>query len=150
MNKGHIEQIGSPREIYNEPATSFAYSFIGTVNEFRGRVEGEYLRVGNDLLPLGPHTGVANGSSVVAFARPHDTEIVRGSAAEGVEARVNRILSNGAITRVELLANGAARGGKKDYFEVEVSPEQLAALGLSTGESVRIKSKRLSLFGDQK
>lgn len=150
MNKGHIEQIGSPREIYNEPATSFAYSFIGTVNEFRGHVEGEYLRVGNDLLPLGPQQGVANGSSVIAFARPHDTEIVRGDAAEGIEARVNRILSNGAITRVELLANGDARGGKKDYFEVEVSPEQLAALGLSTGENVRIKSKRLSLFGDQK
>ena len=149
MNKGHIEQIGSPAEIYNEPATSFAYSFIGTVNEFRGHVEGEYLRVGNDLLPLGPQKGVANGSSVIAFARPHDTEIVRGDAVEGIEARVNRILNNGAITRVELLANGVARGGKKDYFEVEVSPEQLAALGLSTGESVRIKSKRLSLFGDQ-
>ena len=32
MNKGRIEQIGTPREIYEEPATSFAYSFIGNVN----------------------------------------------------------------------------------------------------------------------
>lgn len=49
MNKGRIEQIGAPREIYNEPATSFACSFIGNVNEFRGRIEGNYLRIGDDL-----------------------------------------------------------------------------------------------------
>jgi sulfate transport system ATP-binding protein len=148
MNKGRIEQIGSPREIYNEPATSFAYGFIGTVNEFRGHVEGGYLRVGNDLLP---HSGtnLSDGASVIAFARPHDTEIVKGSEGEGVAAKVNRILSNGAITRVELIANGDARQGKKEYFEVEVTPNDLAVLGLATGESVRIKSRRLSLFGDK-
>ena len=39
MNKGRIEQIGGPREIYQDPATSFAYSFIGNVNTFRGQVE---------------------------------------------------------------------------------------------------------------
>jgi sulfate transport system ATP-binding protein len=147
MNKGRIEQIGSPREIYNEPATSFAYSFIGTVNEFRGRVEGSYLRVGNDLLPHG-RSDFSEGASVIAFARPHDTEIVKGTEGEGVAAKVNRILTSGAITRVELIANGDARQGKKDYFEVEVTPTDLAALGLATGESVRIKSRRLSLFGE--
>lgn len=147
MNKGRIEQIGSPREIYNEPATSFAYSFIGTVNEFRGRVEGNYVRVGNDLLPHG-RTDLHDGASVIAFARPHETEIIKGTTGEGVAAKVNRILSNGAVTRVELIANGDAREGRKDYFEVEVTPTNLAELGLATGEHVRIKSKRLSLFGE--
>jgi len=149
MNKGRIEQIGSPREIYNEPATSFAYGFIGTVNEFRGRVEGGYVRVGDDLLPHG-RTDLSDGASVVAFARPHETEILKGAEGEGVAAKVNRILNSGAVTRVELLANGDARDGKKDYFEVEVTPDDLAKLGLSTGESVRIKSRRLSLFGESK
>ena len=147
MNKGRIEQIGSPAQIYNEPATSFAYGFIGTVNEFRGRVEGGYVRVGEDLLPHG-RTDLKDGDAVVAFARPHDTEIVRNDSGEGVAAKVNRILANGAINRVELIANGDARQGKKDYFEVEVTPDDLATLGLSTGERVRIKSNRLSLFGD--
>ncbi|MGE0024516.1 MAG: sulfate/molybdate ABC transporter ATP-binding protein [Hyphomicrobium sp.] len=147
MNKGRIEQIGSPREIYNEPATSFAYSFIGTVNQFRGRVEGNHVRIGNDLLPHG-RSDLSEGSTVVAYARPHDTEIVR-EGAEGVEAKVNRILAAGATTRVELVANGDAREGNKEYFEVEVTPAELAALGLATGERVRLKSKRLSLFGDK-
>ena len=44
INKGRVEQIGTPKQIYEEPATAFAFGFIGAVNEFRGRVEGDYLR----------------------------------------------------------------------------------------------------------
>jgi sulfate transport system ATP-binding protein len=147
MNKGRIEQIGSPREIYNEPATSFAYSFIGSVNEFHGKVEGGFVRVGNDLLPH-DRTDLVEGKSVVAYARPHDTEILKDGDAQGfgVAAKVNRILDSGAITRVELVANGDAREGKKEYFEVEVTPSDLASLNLSAGQPVRIRSRRLSLF----
>ncbi|MBN9281979.1 MAG: sulfate ABC transporter ATP-binding protein, partial [Hyphomicrobium denitrificans] len=39
INKGRVEQIGPPKEIYETPATAFAYGFMGTVNEFRGRIE---------------------------------------------------------------------------------------------------------------
>ncbi len=147
MNRGRIEQIGSPREIYNEPKTSFAYSFIGNVNEFRGKVEGEYVRVGGDLLPHG-RSDLDDGQPVVAYARPHDTEIVLDDARnEGIAAKVNRILTSGAVARVELVANGAERGGKTEYFEVEVKPEELATLDLVAGKRVRLKSRRLSLFG---
>lgn len=152
MNKGRIEQIGSPREIYNEPATSFAYGFIGSVNEFHGKVEGGFVRVGNDLLPLpNGRADLSEGESVIAYARPHDTEILKDGDASGhgVAAKVNRILDSGAITRVELVANGDARQGKKEYFEVEVTPSDLASLGLSAGQPVRIKSRRLSLFGQR-
>jgi sulfate transport system ATP-binding protein len=147
MNRGRIEQIGSPREIYNEPKTSFAYGFIGNVNEFRGKVEGEYVRVGRDLLPHG-RSDLDEGRPVVAYARPHDTEIVLDADTdEGIAVKINRILTGGAVTRVELVANGADRGGKTEYFEVEVPPEAIAALGLAAGQRVRLKSRRLSLFG---
>ncbi|MGQ0674342.1 MAG: sulfate/molybdate ABC transporter ATP-binding protein [Hyphomicrobium sp.] len=149
MNKGRIEQVGAPREIYANPATSFAYSFIGNVNEFRGRVEGGFLRVGEDLLPHG-RSDLADGTAVVAYARPHDTDIVPDSAgAPGVAAKVNRILASGAVSRVELVANGAAREGHTDYFEVELTPAAIAALDLATGKRVRIASRRLSVFGDK-
>ena len=146
MNKGHIEQIGSPHEIYNSPATSFAYSFIGNVNEFRGRVEGSHVRVGDDLLPHGQH-GLAEGAAVVAFARPHDIVIApEHSGASGIAATVNRILASGAVSRVELVANGASRQGQTDYFEVEITPAEIASLGLETGKRVRLASRRLSIF----
>ena len=148
MNRGRIEQIGGPKEIYNTPATAFAYGFIGNVNEFRGRIEGGFVRVGDDLLPHG-RTDLHEGDAVIAYTRPHDTEIVKTSDGEGIAAKVNRILdTNGAVSRVELVANGDAREGKHDYFEVEVTADHLASLGLTAGDRVRIRSRRLSLFGE--
>ncbi len=149
MNKGRIEQIGTPRQIYDEPATSFAYSFIGNVNAFRGKVEGGFVRVGSDLLPH-TRTDLSDGQPVVAYARPHDTEIVVDSPnANGIAARVNRVLTNGNISRVELIANGPDRGVVKDYFEVEIGESELAKLQLANGQRVRIQSRRLSVFEDQ-
>jgi sulfate transport system ATP-binding protein len=149
MNRGKIEQIGTPRQIYEDPASSFAYSFIGNVNAFRGRVEGGYVRVGSDLLEH-ERTDLTNGEPVVAYARPHDIEIVAdGVGNPGVAACVNRVLTSGALTRVELVANGPDRGGAKDYFEVEVGSDELARLGLVNGQRVRLRSRRLSLFRDQ-
>ncbi len=147
MNRGWIEQIGSPHDIYHEPATSFAYSFIGNVNAFRGMVEGQFVRVGSDLLP---HTrpDLADGQPVVAYARPHDTWIVPDDSSHGVgvAARVSRVLGSGAVSRVELVANGPARGENKEYFEVELGSDDVRNLGLAAGQRVRLQSHRLKLF----
>lgn len=149
MNRGKIEQIGAPREIYQSPATSFAYSFIGNVNAFQGQVEGGYVRVGQDLLQL-TTSGLAEGQPVVAYARPQDTEIIVGidDPRAGVAARVNRVLASGAVSRVELIANGPDHSGRKDYFEVELSPEALTALDVREGQRVRLRSHRLSIFSN--
>src|SRR4029077_5020389 len=39
MNEGRIEQVGSPDEVYNHPASPFVYNFLGNVNLFHGRVD---------------------------------------------------------------------------------------------------------------
>jgi sulfate/thiosulfate transport system ATP-binding protein len=146
MNKGRVEQIGNPREIYNDPATSFAHSFIGNVNEFRGKVEGEFVRVAGDLLAHN-RNDLTDGVPVIAYARPHETLILPdGAEAYGIAAKVNRILDSGAVARVELTANGDAREGRTDYYEVELTLADIAALGLQTGKRVRINSRRLNVF----
>jgi sulfate/thiosulfate transport system ATP-binding protein len=150
INKGRVEQIGTPKQVYEEPATAFAFGFIGAVNEFRGRVEGDYLRIGDErLLHNAKH--LTNGEEVVAFVRPHDTEIVPISASggDGITASVKRILGNSAIARVELVANGDAREGRKDYFEVEIPGADVATLGLSAGQRVKLRSRRLRVFPEQ-
>jgi sulfate transport system ATP-binding protein len=86
----------------------------------------------------------------VAYARPHDTEIVADpQETAGVAARINRVLTSGGTSRVELVANGPERGGSKDYFEVEIGSEELSRLALEAGKRVRLRSRRLSLFRDQ-
>ena len=107
------------------------------------------MRVGDEKLRI--QTGnFKDGQEVIAFSRPHDTEIVANAQSEdGVSASINRILGNGAIARVELVANGDARKGRKDFFEVEIPGSDVQSLGLSTGQHVKLRGRRLSVFPDQ-
>ncbi len=152
MNKGKVEQTGSVREVYAKPATPFVYSFLGAVNKFSGRVDGDYLRVNGNVMPIAGGGGV-DGSDVVAFARPHELDIVaadRGDAV-GVPATVSRILDVGAVARVELSGpayqgNGSGKPAEPQFFEVELSAQKLSELNLAAGQPVRLVSSRLRVF----
>ena len=150
MNRGKVEQAGTIREVYAQPATPFVYEFLGAVNEFKGHVQGDYLRVGSNVMPISG-SGVSDGKDVVAFARPHELDIIAdGNAGTvGVPATVSRILDVGAVARVELSApasgsNGSAKAPQ--FFEVELTSQRLAELKLATGQPVRLVSSRLRVF----
>jgi sulfate transport system ATP-binding protein len=147
MNKGRIEQTGSAQEVYERPATAFAYGFLGAVNRFPGRVDGDSLRVGNDAVPLAEPAG-AQGTEVVAFARPHELDILVDCGAKGgFPATVHRVLVSGATARVELTGTVGHNGpAEPQHFEVELTREQLARLDLKPGQAVRLTSSRLRVF----
>jgi sulfate/thiosulfate transport system ATP-binding protein len=147
MNKGRVEQTGLTQEVYEHPATAFAYSFLGAVNRLPGRIDGDILRVGDAAVPLAECSGV-HGEEVVAFARPHELEIVvDGDATLGLPASVQRVLVSGAIARVELTAEVGTNGSAEPTrFEVEITRDQLAQLNLQPGQAVRLTSSRLRVF----
>ncbi len=149
MNQGRVVQVGSPREIYAEPATAFAYSFLGNVNVFKGRTENAGIVVGHDVLPA-PVNALPRGTTVTAFARPHDLVLAPpGQVSSGIPARINRILDSGATTRVELISGGNNGGSPLQYFEAELSKSDLAQLGVSVGETVRVSSRNLKVFEEK-
>jgi sulfate/thiosulfate transport system ATP-binding protein len=74
MNRGRIEQVGGPRELYEHPATEFVMSFVGPVN-----------RVGD------------------RWVRPHDLELLLVPADGADEAMIDRIVHLGFEVRVELV-----------------------------------------------
>jgi sulfate transport system ATP-binding protein len=148
MNRGKVEQAGEPSDIYANPATPFVYSFLGAVNEFSGHLEGRNLRVGADLLPIAAGD-VAEGKPVVAFARPHELEILPEppGGAPGIAAKVNRIMSLGSIARVELSPRHSGLNGTgPQFFEVELTPQRLSELDLADGQPVRLVSSQLRVF----
>jgi sulfate/thiosulfate transport system ATP-binding protein len=142
MNHGRVEQIGTPTEVYEQPATPFVYDFLGAVNRFHGQIEGESLRVGDARLPYGAN-GFAQGAKVYGFARPHELKIDL-HASTGLSATVTRILEFGAVGRVEL--TGALNGSGPQHFEVELAREEIAALNLSIGQRVKLVPSNLSVF----
>ena len=147
MNKGRVEQIGSPESVYAQPATPFVYGFLGAVNLFHGRIEGAGVRIGQAL--VGHSAGDLNhGSDVVAFARPHELDIVTAAnTQDGIPARVNRVLAFGITARVELQGVDAQQ---EQHFEVEIPAERAAALQLVEGQIVRLVPTRLQVFEQER
>ncbi|MFC1949555.1 ABC transporter ATP-binding protein [Chloroflexota bacterium] len=77
MNSGVIEQTGSPREIYEQPATEFVADFIGRVNFIRGTVVADELNLLGLKIPLSERMLPA-GSDVLVGVRPERIKISRG------------------------------------------------------------------------
>lgn len=142
MNKGHVEQIGTPAEVYSQPATQFVYGFLGSANIFHGRIQDGGLAVGEHTLPLDEHTLQAD-TDAVAYARPHDLEIVRlnGDTTEGIPTKVLRILAIGTLVRVEL-----ENPGSNVPIEAELTRDQYQELKLLEGEAVVVRTKNVRLF----
>ena len=147
MNRGRVEQQGTPIEVYEQPATPFVYGFLGAVNTFHGRVERDGLHVGETTLAHDP-AALAPGAEAIAFARPHELSIVTDpDGAEGIAAMVERILTLGASARVEL--DGLAPdpdSGMPVHYEVVLPREQVQALGLVAGQRVRLVPSRIRVF----
>lgn len=147
MDHGHVEQIGTPEEVYRHPATPFVYGFLGAVNYFHGRAEDGQVKVGGDLLHHGHDDltrSLAQGAPVVAFARPHELDILPDTGvAIGVAAKISRILAFGVTARIEL---DGLNGSSGQHFEVEMTREQVERQGLAEGQPVRLVPSRLKVF----
>ena len=76
IHAGHIEQIGTPQEIYDHSATEYVATFLGRANVFRGVVRNGHVVVGQTLLPL--REGAKNlrdGQAVSVVFRPEDVRL---------------------------------------------------------------------------
>jgi sulfate transport system ATP-binding protein len=146
MNEGRIEQIGTPDEVYDHPASPFVYEFLGKVNLFHGRLHRGRAWIGGIEVDAPEHTE-AEELSAVAYVRPHDIHVDRIVNGEGaIEARVSHVLSVGPVVRLELIRNDSE---DKELIQVEISKERFRELQLVRGDQVFIKPSRYDLFPAQ-
>ncbi|MGQ5524119.1 sulfate/molybdate ABC transporter ATP-binding protein [Chitinimonas sp. PSY-7] len=133
MNKGRIEQVGTPEQVYDTPATPFVYQFLGDVNLFHSRVHGGFAQVGEQQ---------AGPDGAVAYVRPHDIEILREPSQQSLVAKVDHVRTIGSIIRLELsLENG-------DPVEAELSRDAFAHNRYVSGEKVYIRPRTARVFAD--
>ena len=103
MNKGNIEQTGSPEDIWAHPANPFVYGFLGNVNFFHGQARGEDILIGQQAFKHANEDNIRNGANVIGFARPHEISILDlNTHQNGLHVRIDRILSFGANSKIEL------------------------------------------------
>ena len=151
MNKGRIEQAGSPDEVFHHPATEFVMHFLGEVNRFQGRVEAGRVTLGDEAGTIAfPYdAGGATGRRATVLVRPHDVTIDMRPSEHSLDATVVRVHSAGPVVRVELRTGGggpaAGEGGRR--LVAELSQERFATMPIVVGGTVYVRPRHIRVFG---
>jgi len=156
MNAGKVEQIGSPQDVWDHPASPFVYGFLGDVNLFHGRAhEGEML-IGEDhhgLRLATPEHHAAQDAKAFAYVRPHDLDVQRytpGASgterAQGIVAKLTRAIVVGPIARLELLPLNATAANGEDIIEAHIPAQLFHELDLKTNETLVLTPRKARVF----
>jgi sulfate transport system ATP-binding protein len=142
MNQGRIEQVGTPQEVFDRPATPFVMAFLGTVNTFRGRVESGVAHLGCFSVDCPEHAGQPPRPAQ-GFARPHELELDRNGGAGGFWATLRHVNPAGPVVKLEL-EDGEAR-----VVRVETTRERYESLGPRTGEKLYVRPRQVRVYVDE-
>ncbi len=129
LNQGSIEQVGTPQEVYEQPASAFVCSFVGETNRFDGAVSGGRFVCGSVSFDV----DCADGPKT-AFVRPHDLIV----AAEGFEAQVARVTAQGPVIQIEARTPADQR--------IEISLARQEAGSIAVGQVLHLAARKIHLF----
>ena len=130
MNKGKIEQAGTPDQVYDHPANPFVLNFLGNVNLFHGRLNQSHA---------GQHE---SGENAVSYVRSHDIEIERSPQdSTALKAAVRHIQKLGPSVRITLAIDASG-----EFIEAELTRDVFQNLGLQQGEQVYVRPRQVRVF----
>jgi sulfate transport system ATP-binding protein len=136
MNRGRIEQVGTPEQVYRRPATPFVHGFIGRASRLRARVEKGRLRFAGHVLD-GELPRAWEGREVEAWLRPEQVAPAPG----GWPARVLRLRHHAGSVRASLLLAGEA-----EPVEAEWNGQEALWHGIAEGDATAVALGELALF----
>ena len=105
MSEGRIEQIGTPIEIYNFPATPFVASFVGTLNLLTAHVvdgPAGRLKLANQEIRVAGQAQAENGSVVTVAIRPEGIELGEQGGENRLTGTVEEVSFLGSIVRTRI------------------------------------------------
>ncbi|WP_421955393.1 sulfate/molybdate ABC transporter ATP-binding protein [Polaromonas sp.] len=152
MNHGKIEQIGSPQQVWDHPASPFVYGFLGDVNLFHGRAHEGEVQLEGIRIDSPEHAG-AQDAKAFAYVRPHEFDVQRyAPGAEGIVAQLSRAIVIGPTARLELTPSEdqrpAGKGADESLIEVQISAQQYKDMGLREGDMLVLSPRNVRVFVD--
>jgi sulfate transport system ATP-binding protein len=133
MDKGRIEQIGTPHEVYERPATAFVHEFIGEAIVVPVSIENGEVRYAGQKLDIASH-GVTSGAARL-FIRPYDIDIVAPEHAP-LNGTVKWVHGLGPARRIEVAL------GSNQIVEIDVPRIH----NVGAGEVVGLAPRQYRLF----
>jgi sulfate transport system ATP-binding protein len=149
MNRGRIEQVGAPADVFEQPANDFVMRFLGHVNVLDAELAGGCARIGDIVVALGPNGGSSTGSGASAhsdtrgrvYVRPHELDIARSPAEGALAARVVRVTPLSGGLKIELSVDGLG-----SRMRADLDWERGKQLALQSGEDVFLSLRRARVF----
>jgi sulfate transport system ATP-binding protein len=139
MDKGKIEQIGTPGDVYDNPATAFVHGFIGESIVLPVQVADGKVRLGERVLNIEPRDAVSGPSNL--FIRRHDVSIVpEGSGV--FEGDVKHVRAFGPTQRADVVLHN---GANETLIEIDAPRDR----DLKPGDVVSLQPRRYRLFPAQ-
>ena len=153
INVGNIEQIGTPAEVYNHPATEYVATFLGAANILDGVVRKDRIEVGSALIPAQIDEKFKDGETVKIVFRPEDVSLSKSPLPPGRACLSGGIIEQtsfvGAYERLRIRldpAGGACETGDNPYYLTTETPESQNAKPIIVTrpkpETVEIKLQR--------
>jgi sulfate transport system ATP-binding protein len=131
MNQGRIEQIGSPAEIYDQPASPFVMSFVGAVN---------VLPSHSPLAGTPQQPAEESAKEIQLFIRPHDLELHQTPREGSVPAILHRLTHMGRDIQAELTLSSG------EVVIAQLPRERIDYQQLKAGDELHITSRETRTF----
>jgi ABC-type Fe3+/spermidine/putrescine transport system ATPase subunit len=149
LNAGRLEQIGTPFEVYNKPATEHVATFLGAANIIEGRIDGRTFVAGDASLDLDNDQVFADGSAVKMVVRPEDVflrrpENLTQNYQKLTDGTVDEVSFVGAFERILVKVDLPG----KDGIVVTRPKTETAAFPLHRGQAVPIGLVRFRILGE--
>jgi len=123
MNRGRIEQRGTPQEVYDAPVSEFTHRFLGTANTWPTSL---------------PRADGGAESGALHLVRPHDIDLARDG--DGLSGIVVGVRSLGPLVHVDVRIEASPTAAEP--LLVEITRDEHFRLGFSVGEKVRLRARR--------
>ena len=128
LDRGRIEQVGTPEDVYEQPASAFVHEFIGEANRLPVRVDAGSVFFAGKAIPLDPR-GTPNGSANL-YIRPHELEIVSDQSQADISGTVQRVHGLGTARRLQISVDD---GAAEHLIEMDTPRSLIVAVGQSIG-----------------
>ncbi|PQA37078.1 sulfate/molybdate ABC transporter ATP-binding protein [Amnimonas aquatica] len=139
LNRGRIEQVGAPAEVYHNPASPFVVEFLGQANKLPAQVSGGRADVLGWQLPAG---SVADGQGV-AYVRPSDWSLSHHAVDGSQEVTLKEVRAVGPRWQLEVVHAGQP-------LEIELSTrDDLGDADLTPGHALWLHPRKAHLFAGQ-
>jgi sulfate/thiosulfate transport system ATP-binding protein len=139
MNKGRVEQSGSPGQVFEHPANAFVMDFLGNVN-FLPVEDGRPLG-GWDLPPAKVMRNEKGEAG--AYLRPHELDLDRVAGGNSLKTQVMHINPAGSVVKVRVWSEDFRLA-----INVDIPPERYKALNLHNGDEVYVLPKPSAIGPD--